>query len=188
VVTIAFDPHYARHLSTIPWLGHAELSDWSNNIRYIQYLTGITVFLQHPVLGIGLGGALAWSIDKAHLFLTQHSITLQLASETGLIGFTIYALAVATAMRRSAAALRATHADGDKWGRSLTAASLASLVAMLFWAQLQPMLMHLEIYLCCALCSVSASVFVGRCRRTDPALSETSAAQAQSPEPHCSSR
>ncbi|MFP3904731.1 MAG: O-antigen ligase family protein [Armatimonadota bacterium] len=169
----ALDPQYAGRLASIPFPGGATLEDWARSGRYGQYVAGIEIIRQHPFVGVGMGGALLWSMDHMNVGLMQHSLLLKLGSEFGLVGLVIYGAFLYAVIRRNQAALGTTKAEGDRWGRSFAAATLASLIAMLVWAQLQPSLVHLPIYLCCGLGSATAAIFSRRSQSVESAAASS---------------
>jgi O-antigen ligase len=158
-LTIALNPTYAQRLGTIPWLGGATLKDWEGSTRLIQYLAGLEIFRRHPIWGIGLGGPMLWIRDVYGFpeVLGQHSMFLALATSLGLVGLIIYVFFLISAADRTMRALRA-QVSVDPRAASLSAAILSSLVAMLFWGQIQCQLYTVRIYLCAALGSVACEV------------------------------
>jgi len=161
VLGIILNPAYAKRMSTIPWLSGATLQAWEGSLRLIQYRVGFEIFAHHPFSGIGLNAPHLW-IKEVYGFpgyLGQHSILLGLASGLGLGGLCIYALFAISALRRTSAAAHHQLSLGDLRGASLAAAILASLVGMLFWGQVQSLLISLPVYLCAALGSVAHATF-----------------------------
>jgi len=63
----------------------------SNADRWLSDISGVQMFLAHPVFGAGLG-AFVTSFEHAHnKFLIIHSTPIWLLAETGLVGFAVFA-------------------------------------------------------------------------------------------------
>lgn len=164
VLALALNPRYASRMSTIPWLGGGGLEQWEGTRRLIQYMAGIEIVRRHPFGGIGLGGPMLWIRDVYGHWqvFAQHGLFLTLASSLGFIGLSIYLLFLGSALGRTLAAFRTQARLGDLRAASLTTAILSSLIAILFWAQIQPQLYGPEIYVCAALGSVARAALAKR--------------------------
>lgn len=77
--------HFQQRLVTI-LSGHI---DESVNERLIYYKSAILTFLQHPIIGVGFGG---WPVVSGlgDISIHPHNIFLEVLSETGVIGFTLF--------------------------------------------------------------------------------------------------
>ncbi|NLO05626.1 MAG: O-antigen ligase family protein [candidate division WS1 bacterium] len=157
-IAVAVNPQYAERLSSIPLIG-GETSVIDDSERVLQYLVGLELFVENPVSGVGLGGATQWTYDNYGVKIAQHSLILKLASELGFVGLVLYGLFIASGIKLAFIALRNRQAEGDVVGHSWSAAVISSLFGMLFWAQIQPSLEELPIYLAIGLASATAEVY-----------------------------
>lgn len=123
------------------------IGDWVFEQRAALMLAGVSMFLAHPVVGVGLGG-FAPNLDRfgaqiPQLFdikPTPHNAFVQMAAEAGLIGLTIFVLFLGTALWRAIRAARATMRDEtcdavERGYRRAVAWSLATIVlaGMVTW-------------------------------------------------------
>jgi uncharacterized membrane protein YbhN (UPF0104 family) len=83
--------------------------------RWYTIWRGLQLWMEHPVLGSGLGAFVTVVQAERGQFLVIHNSPIWLLAELGLVGFLIFALAFAAIARASvAAALR-----GETWARTL---------------------------------------------------------------------
>lgn len=162
VMALLLDPGWAERLSDLPFIQRTDPQDWLEDRRLFQYMVGVQSFLASPIAGIGLMGAQQWGYEQYGIRMSQHSIFLQLLAETGVIGFSIYGLFLLGTLKRGLSALRVCQLRGDVVGESWCGAAIAAFVGMIFWAQIQPLLMALPLYLMAGLSSVNAEVFRDR--------------------------
>ena len=83
--------------------------------RWYTIWRGLQLWMEHPILGSGLGAFVTAVQAESGKFLVIHNSPIWLLAEFGLVGFLIFALAFAAIARASlAAALR-----GETWARTL---------------------------------------------------------------------
>jgi O-antigen ligase len=83
--------------------------------RWYTIWRGLQLWMEHPILGSGLGAFVTAVQAERGQFLVIHNSPIWLLAEVGLVGFLIFALAFAASARVSlAAALR-----GQTWARTL---------------------------------------------------------------------
>ncbi len=83
--------------------------------RWYTIWRGLQLWIEHPILGSGLGAFVTAVQAEKGQFLVIHNSPIWLLAEFGLVGFLIFALAFAAVARASlAAALR-----GETWARTL---------------------------------------------------------------------
>jgi hypothetical protein len=114
-------------------LGWIALNDPGTQFRLEMWRDGLHLARQHPLLGIGLDGALSgkWDVPAFRLFPLKshfHSTPIQLAVDTGV--FTLVAwLWIAASLFRLPLRLLRTLSAGDPWMRGVTLGVLGSTVA-----------------------------------------------------------
>ncbi|MGI5817785.1 MAG: O-antigen ligase family protein [Armatimonadota bacterium] len=165
ILAVIIDPSYAARLANLPIVGGITFDEWSDRLRMFQYIVGFEVFAAHPIVGVGLAGAQPWGFDRYGISLSQHNLILKLASETGVVGLVMFGAFAVSAVRRGLLGLRDRRAREDLVGESWCAAIIASLLGILIWAQIQPMMQALPVYLAAALASSSTGIL----RKSPPA-------------------
>jgi O-antigen ligase len=84
----------------------AAAGDNSSEIRVALFTLAITLFLQHPILGVGTAGFAILSVQRlspVEADVYPHNSLLQFAAEYGLVGVALFAVIVAAALIRPAA-------------------------------------------------------------------------------------
>jgi O-antigen ligase len=92
------------------------LTDWSVAQRAALMLSGVRLFLEHPLVGIG-PGAFAHELERAGVLVptlqdlkpTPHNAYIQVAAETGVLGLGTLLILCAAVLRRL---LRSAREDG----------------------------------------------------------------------------
>lgn len=68
-------------------------NDQTFTVRIDMYKEAVTIFLQHPLLGVGFGG-----YSRLGSYLYPHNLVLEIAAELGLIGLFLWVLAIIRAL------------------------------------------------------------------------------------------
>lgn len=158
---LTINPRYVQRITDLPGLGGATLEHWEVDTRMFQYMVGIQTFVRYPIGGAGQMGSREWGADQYGRTMTQHCLTLALLAEAGIIGLFIFGLFAFVPLRRCLGALRACRRRRNKHDESWCAAVIASLLTILLWAQMQPLLRALPIYLLAALASSTTEILRG---------------------------
>ncbi|MFC6988173.1 O-antigen ligase family protein [Haloplanus sp. GCM10025708] len=109
------------------------LFDLSNlGIRLTQYAAGISLFLQHPLFGIG-GANFPYYADSFGIpdQLPIHNVYLTLLAETGVVGFVLYVGFLVAVVRRGVRSLRSEATDVYVRGAAL--AGVVGYLGFMFW-------------------------------------------------------
>jgi O-antigen ligase len=95
--------------------------------RWYTILRGVQLWMEHPVLGSGLGTFVTTVQAERGQFLVIHNSSIWLLAEFGLVGFLIFALAFAAIARAAlSAALR-----GETWAQTLLLVLVACAIFQL---------------------------------------------------------
>ncbi len=86
-------------VDAIPGMGNAMRTDQAIKGRVSELTVGFRMFLDHPILGVGVGNYPAYyqqysrelGMDPRLTDRSAHSLYLQIASETGLVGLAVFA-------------------------------------------------------------------------------------------------
>jgi putative inorganic carbon (hco3(-)) transporter len=110
VIVVALTPDYASRLSTLTKMASPGMraADSSLRERTTIYLSGIQVFLDHPVLGVGVGQVQEYLPEYSNYIghsrlqrkMGAHNMYLETLAETGILGFAAFMAIVATVVRR----------------------------------------------------------------------------------------
>lgn len=108
---------------------------YSDNERWVTLVEGWSLWLEHPVLGAGIGAYIQNRLDAGLDVLVIHSVPLWLLAETGMIGLLIATAALAMITRAAVLTMKnpATRAWGLGFLIMLTCITGASLVHDLFF-------------------------------------------------------
>ncbi len=158
VAAILLDPSYSQRLASIPIIGGGEPGVATHDYqRAFQLAIGIRIFLDHWLLGVGMGNLMVYFSEfytMGQKFL-PHNIILEFGGELGIIGLAIFGAFVGTGLTRAWRTFRTHREAGRLSEASQVAAIMAALLAMLLYGQFQPIRYDSYIYLFTALCSVS---------------------------------
>lgn len=108
---------------------------YSDNERWVTLIESWSLWLEHPVLGAGIGAYIQGRLDAGLGVLVIHSVPLWLLAETGVIGLLIATAALAAITRAAFLTMKdpATRAWGLGFLIMLTCITAASLVHDLFF-------------------------------------------------------
>lgn len=130
--------------------------------RFMQYQAGIAAVKEHYLIGMGLGSLRFWTheVYGYKKVFWPHNLTLQIIGELGIPGALLFAAFVLSVIHRAWLTIRGLkRKEGTARELSLMAAMLCSVIGLLVYAQFQPMLTDLMIYLGIGLLSAGAAVF-----------------------------
>lgn len=125
LVFVRYDPY---------WIGRVQGKfDLSSAYRLSMYRSGLRMFRDFPLFGLGLGGAMAafpayQSASVQGLVDHVHSDWLELLLQTGVVGFCVYALGLASMM---IAAIRSWMGQVHHETRCLAAGAIAAAIAFI---------------------------------------------------------
>lgn len=147
--------------------------------RTTSMLTSLNVFLDHPVLGVGLGQysrfySLQYSRDPDVQFRQlreprrAHTLYFEVAAETGALGLVAFLSIVGYLLRRLWAARRAL-LEGDRYAADLATALSMSLIAYLITALFLHLSYQRYYWFLIALASAALHVIAARRPRADAA-------------------
>jgi len=158
-IALIADPQYAQRLATIPFVGGAGLAAWEGTPRAIEMLAGLQVFQENWIIGVGAGNVIPrmQEIMGNVVRAVPHNLIVTMGAEFGVVGLAIYLAFIALAFRRMHRALRTNLAEGKLHRASLCAAIVATFIAIMFYAMVQPIRYYLYIYMLAALGSVAYS-------------------------------
>lgn len=130
-----------RYVERIESIGEYE-SDASVNIRFQLWRAAVDMVIDYPVFGVGTGnfpvayGGTYRAKDSANLYWSPHNVFIQIITEMGLVGFTMYILFIASIfwINRQSRALLAK-LDGDRMLYHLTKAIDIILVGYIIAGQ-----------------------------------------------------
>jgi putative inorganic carbon (HCO3(-)) transporter len=94
----------ASALPYLPLKRGESLDDFTVETRTTVYLTALLLFLEHPVIGIGMTNfqeVLPTAIQWDNPIIHAHNIYLQILAEDGIVGFLLYYLPIFYLMYRS---------------------------------------------------------------------------------------
>ncbi len=161
-----------------------------DNPRVVVWVAAFDAAREHWLLGMGAFNFQTW-IQFVWGYpeeFYQHNLTLQLLNELGLPGLFIFGAFVLVVVLRVYQALRLTIGTTGPTTLqrvslhqgSMLAAALSSFIAMLFYAQTQPLLLDTQIFVPAALCSVAAELVL----RRSPAASAVDGTAIESVDVH----
>jgi O-antigen ligase len=116
-------------------------SDYTLWRRFGYNLIGVDLLVQHPILGVGPGNFQHWYTDPDYRWIPGrtllprqlHNMYLEVAVETGLIGFACFMAIIGSAVRGLMQAARRADAPEFRWmGRSMLFGFGAFLLASVF--------------------------------------------------------
>jgi len=145
---------YLKRLSTIPYLGGADLSEWEGNPRLLLYQGGLAAFAEHPLLGLGAEGAAVYIRDvlgERSAAMEQHALVLSVATDFGVVGLIVYGMFVAAVLSALLRTIRRMRHAGCSLEADFAGAVLTSFLTVLFYSQFQAFQRSDPIYLCAAL-------------------------------------
>ncbi len=153
---LAIDPRYAERMMSMAEAGDLGAVEGGDVRRVLQFLMGVKIFREHWLVGIGTGNLMIYTKE---VFGTgkwlPHNIILEFGSELGIIGLGIFLAFVGVALVRAWRAYRTYLKGGDVGRASLAAAIMAALLAIMLYAQFQPIRHDFYIYVLGALASVA---------------------------------
>jgi len=110
VLVLVLAPEYGSRLSTLGKIGSPGMRSADSSIRERSaiYLSGVRIFLDHPLLGVGIGQAPEYlpeySNYSGHSRLQRkmgaHNMYLESLAETGVLGFIVLMAMVVITLRR----------------------------------------------------------------------------------------
>lgn len=112
-------------------------ADWSIERRMLTNKANWEIFRDHPVLGVGVGNS--WPLTVLYRYQigqasAPHNIVLEVAAETGVVGFTFFALALGFAFHDLGRSARIFREQGDWLMYALACGYLVGLVGFLVTA------------------------------------------------------
>lgn len=130
---------------------------WETMPRLIQFRAGVEAVQKHWLLGMGIGSFQHW-INDIYGFVEDfhlHNLVLELLSELGVMGLVLFGGFLLVALIRAWRAYRYFMDSDNVRPASLVAALICSMVAVLIYAQFQPLLYESHLYVAAALCAAS---------------------------------
>lgn len=155
VGAILLTPAYARRLATIPLIGGAGLPGGEHNRRVICHRTGLRMFREHWLYGLGIGSVFPYFDDVIRARYEPHNVILRIGSELGLAGLLIYTSFVGVVFSRTWQAFRYSLRRQKLEDASLVAALLCALTAMMMVSMVQNCLYDEYVYMLAALGSAA---------------------------------
>jgi putative inorganic carbon (hco3(-)) transporter len=138
VVVIAMTPEYATRLSTLLKMRSPGMraADASIQERSAIYASGFHIFLDHPLLGVGIGQAPEYlpeySNFNGHSRLRRkmgaHNMYLESLAETGILGFSLLMAMVGVTLRRLLQLRRYWKSRNSEYAHTITSILLAIVV------------------------------------------------------------
>ncbi|MGC9318931.1 MAG: O-antigen ligase family protein [Armatimonadota bacterium] len=160
-IAVALNPLHVQRLESMLQLGGTGLLREEHlSGRFIRFFGALEVTRTHWLLGLGAGNFRAWAKDALPFGVptNPHNLTLYLTSNLGIVGLAIFGVFVLCAYGRMRRALRICLTNGDLTMASFVAATVASFVGMLFYAQFEPFFHSTQIYVVAALGSVTLAI------------------------------
>jgi len=110
IIIVALTPAYVSRLSTLMKIDSPGMRSADSSIRERStiYLSGIRIFLDHPLLGVGIGQAPEYLPEysnysghsRLHRKMGPHNMYLESLAETGVLGFAALMAMITLVIRR----------------------------------------------------------------------------------------
>jgi O-antigen ligase len=138
VIVVSMSPEYSARLATLLKMRSPNMraADASIQERSAIYLSGIHIFLDHPLLGVGIGQApeylAEYSNFNGHSRLPRkmgaHNMYLESLAETGVLGFGVLMAMIVVALRRLLQLRKYWMRRNAEYAHTITSLLLAILV------------------------------------------------------------
>ena len=137
-VVVVLTPEYANRLGTLLKVrsSNMQAADYSIQERNTIYLSGLHIFLDHPLLGVGIGQAPAYlqeysnynGLRRLTRRMGAHNMYLESLAETGVLGFGLLMAMVIVTLRRLLKLRRYWKCRNAEYTHTITSLLLAILV------------------------------------------------------------
>lgn len=128
-------------------------------LRYLQYQISIECIRENYLVGVGLGSFRYWA-DEVYGWRVfwSHSLILRITAELGIPGLLLFGAFVLSALSRGWSTCRELLQRRELPEASLIAALICGAIGLVMYAQLQPMLKEMPVYLSLSLLSAAAAL------------------------------
>jgi O-antigen ligase len=123
--------YYWDRLLTIGQVMENAQQDWSIYLRVIALKRAVSMFMEHPFLGVGLRNFSARSGDVLFVRIPAHNMYLEILTGVGLVGFAGYMTIFYSGIRQCLAGIKYRWRSAETWMREYAFYTLISLLSAL---------------------------------------------------------
>ncbi len=122
--------YYWDRVIDLPSVFQNTTQDWSVYTRMLALRTAWEMFLDHPLMGVGLGNFLTVSASQLFVRIVVHNTYLEILTATGILGLVWFLAIFASGWREAMAGARRTWTSHPAWMRSLSYYALLAAVSI----------------------------------------------------------